>query len=208
MSAEVLLSSGFSFFASSANDASLVLRIVHGATRVLLTGDVESTAEATLVRRGALDATIVKVPHHGSRTSSTRGLVAATRPGVAVAMLGAKNRFGFPAREVRERYRDAGALWLQSDRDGAVSAVQLGDRTRAAIKTSSAVGERYLALSPAGSGELTRIPLPRTSVPYDLNTALADVTTDTAELDVEQVFEPTVIALRPGLAARLAFNEM
>lgn len=67
--------------------------------------------------------------------------------------------------------------------------VRLGDQTRAAIKTSSAVGERFLALAPAGSGELTRVPMSRTSVPYDLTAALADVTTDTAELDVDQLAE-------------------
>lgn len=65
--------------------------------------------------------------------------------------------------------------------------VQLGDQTRAAIKTSSAVGERYLALSPAGTGRLKRVPMSRTSVPYDLTAALADVTQDTAELDVDQL---------------------
>ncbi len=65
--------------------------------------------------------------------------------------------------------------------------VKLGSQTRAAIKTSSAVGERYLALFPAGTGELTRVPLSRTSVPYDLTAALADVTRDTTELDVDQL---------------------
>jgi phospholipid/cholesterol/gamma-HCH transport system substrate-binding protein len=67
--------------------------------------------------------------------------------------------------------------------------VQLGPQTRAAIKTSSAVGERYLAIYPAGSGELTRVPMSRTSVPYDLTAALADVTKDTTEIDVDQVAE-------------------
>ena len=67
--------------------------------------------------------------------------------------------------------------------------VQLGGRTRAAIKTSSAVGERYLALTSAGSGELTRVPLSRTSVPYDLTAALGDVTKNTADLDVDQLAE-------------------
>jgi phospholipid/cholesterol/gamma-HCH transport system substrate-binding protein len=65
--------------------------------------------------------------------------------------------------------------------------VQLGNQTRAAIKTSSAVGERYLALVPKGSGQSKRVPLGRTSVPYDLTTALSDVTKDTSELDVDQL---------------------
>lgn len=67
--------------------------------------------------------------------------------------------------------------------------IPLGPETRAAIKTSSAVGERFLALAPAGSGELTRIPLARTSVPYDLTAALADVTRNSADLDVDQLAE-------------------
>jgi len=67
--------------------------------------------------------------------------------------------------------------------------VALGTRTRAAIKTSSAVGERFLAITPAGPGNLDRIPLSRTSVPYDLTAALADVTTNTSALDVDQLAE-------------------
>jgi beta-lactamase superfamily II metal-dependent hydrolase len=88
---------------------------------VLLTGDIEARAEDALWRRSAdLDATVVKVPHHGSRTSSTRRFVAASRPGIAVAMLGANNRFAFPAPEVRARYAGMGAAWRQTDRDGEV----------------------------------------------------------------------------------------
>jgi phospholipid/cholesterol/gamma-HCH transport system substrate-binding protein len=67
--------------------------------------------------------------------------------------------------------------------------VTLGTRTRAAIKTSSAVGERFLAITPAGPGRLEHISLRHTSVPYDLTAALADVTTDTAALDVDQLSE-------------------
>jgi len=77
--------------------------------------------------------------------------------------------------------------------------VPLGRETRAAIKTSSAVGERYLAVAPAGTGELTRIPLSRTSVPYDLTAALADVTKDTADLDVDQ-FAKALDAVSGSLA--------
>jgi len=106
----------------SRNDASLVVRATFGSTRVLLTGDVESVAESDLLGRGEpLAATVVKVPHHGSRTSSSRGFVATARPALAVALLGASNRFGFPAREVRQRYERLGAAWLQTDRDGAVT---------------------------------------------------------------------------------------
>jgi competence protein ComEC len=103
------------------NDASLVLLVRYGATRVLFTGDVEAAGEALLGRTAPmLAATVMKVPHHGSRTSSTRALLARVRPGLAVALLGARNRFGFPAHEVRERYGALGAAWRQTDRAGEV----------------------------------------------------------------------------------------
>lgn len=118
---------------ASDNDASLVLRIVYGASRVLLTGDVEAAAEATLSRApGGVAATVVKVPHHGSRTSSSRGLVAAVQPALAVASLGANNRFHFPAPEVRERWQRAGARWLATDRDGEVVLTSDGQLERVA----------------------------------------------------------------------------
>jgi len=107
---------------ASDNDASLVLLIGFGASRLLLTGDIQASGEAALLRsQSDLTATLVKVPHHGSRTSSARSLVWATQPGVAVALLGANNRFRFPASDVRERWRRGGALWLQSDQAGEVA---------------------------------------------------------------------------------------
>lgn len=120
--------------ALSENDASLVLRVTFGATRVLLTGDVESDAERALCTdTGGVAATVVKVPHHGSRTSSTRGLLAASRPGAAVAMVGWRNRFGFPAAEVRERYGSLGAAWRETARDGEV--VLLSDGQLEEVRT-------------------------------------------------------------------------
>lgn len=106
---------------ASENDASLALLVVHGASRVLLTGDLQAPGEAALLRSSPdVAVTSVKVPHHGSRTSSTRELVARARPGLAVASLGRNNRFHFPAREVRERWRRGGARWLETGEAGEV----------------------------------------------------------------------------------------
>jgi competence protein ComEC len=100
---------------ASDNDSSLALLVAHGASRVLLTGDLQAPGEAALLLTTAdAAATVVKVPHHGSRTSSTRALVARSQPGLAVALLGRNNRFHFPAREVRERWRRGGAGWLET----------------------------------------------------------------------------------------------
>ena len=83
--------------------------------------DLEAEGEAALVAQGAtLRADVIKVPHHGSRTSSTAALIGAVRPRVAVVSCGRGNRFGFPAREVVARWAAAGVDLLRTDLHGAV----------------------------------------------------------------------------------------
>lgn len=65
--------------------------------------------------------------------------------------------------------------------------VQLGDATGAAIKAETALGRKELALSPAGGGVLQRIPLSRTTAPYDITDALSDVTTELSQVDTDKV---------------------
>ena len=64
---------------------------------------------------------VVKVPHHGSLTSSTAEIVRAMAPRLAVVSAGRANHFGHPAPDVLERYRQAGAEIFRTDRDGAVT---------------------------------------------------------------------------------------
>jgi competence protein ComEC len=112
---------------ASLNDSSLTLRL--GGAGVLLTGDIERAAEAQLLRApAALWAAVLKVPHHGSRTSSTPPFVAAVAPRIAVVSVGADNRYGLPSPAVETRYRAAGICLLRTDRCGAVTIELEGDR--------------------------------------------------------------------------------
>ena len=87
-----------------ANDASVVVRVVFGNASFLLTGDMVTEGERLLLRSGRiLDSDVLKVAHHGSKTSSSLSFLGAVSPGVAVISAGQDNRFGHPDPEVVER---------------------------------------------------------------------------------------------------------
>ena len=103
------------------NDRSCVLAIRAASRLIVLTGDVEKVAEQQLLERwlpGPAD--ILVVPHHGSRTSSSAGFAAATRPRWAVVSAGHRNRWGFPAPAIVERWRASGAEVVLTSDSGAV----------------------------------------------------------------------------------------
>jgi len=107
---------------SSDNDESLVLSMDFAGHRLLFTGDIQDAAEGRLLRETShLRSTILKVPHHGSRTSSTASFVAAVQPSVAVISCGHENRFHFPHPEVMQRYAQAASTVLRTDLDGATT---------------------------------------------------------------------------------------
>ncbi|MDT0630163.1 DNA internalization-related competence protein ComEC/Rec2 [Rubrivirga sp. S365] len=116
---------------ASANEASVVLRVEYGRTRWLLTGDAERGGEAAVVARyGPLLASdVVKVGHHGSRTSSTPALVAAAgRPAFAVVSVARRNRYGLPDEEPIARWGQTGAQTLLTSAEGAVWLRSDGER--------------------------------------------------------------------------------
>jgi len=106
------------------NNSSMVMRIAYGRESFLFAGDVEARGERELVASTPdLHATILKVPHHGSHTSSSADFIEAVHPEVAVISLGYLNRFHFPAPEIVERYQEDGVKVLRTDEDGAISVV-------------------------------------------------------------------------------------
>jgi competence protein ComEC len=114
--------------APSGNDDSLVLRLRFGRRTFLLTGDVEASAERSLLATGDdLRCDALKVAHHGSRTSSTEGFVAATAPALAVVSVGQDSPYGHPHPEVIERWRASGAQVLTTGTRGTITVSTDGD---------------------------------------------------------------------------------
>jgi competence protein ComEC len=104
------------------NDDSLVLDLRWGDVSLLLTGDIGRSVERERLSNIApAPMRIVKVPHHGSLTSSSIEFVRALAPTVAVVSAGRGNHFGHPVPEVLQRYDEVGAQIFRTDRDGAVT---------------------------------------------------------------------------------------
>ncbi|WP_319523751.1 DNA internalization-related competence protein ComEC/Rec2 [uncultured Desulfosarcina sp.] len=112
------------------NDGSLVIKAAFGQTAFLSTGDITAEAEFNMLRRtdGNLASTVLFAPHHGSKSSSTPGLIQAVHPQTVVISAGAGNRFGFPHPEVTDRYRAAGCRVYCTGRHGAISMQSDGRR--------------------------------------------------------------------------------
>ncbi len=104
------------------NDDSLVMRLNWGRASVLLEGDAEAPSEAAMVASGRLQpVTLLKVGHHGSRTSTNPEFLAAVAPRDAVISVGQHNTFGHPRGEVLERLEAAHVRTFRTDREGAES---------------------------------------------------------------------------------------
>ena len=104
------------------NNRSVVFRLSYGGVSFLFTGDIEAEAEKALVASGRnLKATVLKVPHHGSSTSSTTTFLEKVQPDVAVISAGYMNGFGFPHNTVLKRLYGLGIKVFRTDRDGAIT---------------------------------------------------------------------------------------
>ncbi len=106
------------------NNASVVARVRFGEHAALFTGDIESDAESALLQSGIdISAEVLKVAHHGSRTSTSTGFLLAVHPSLAVISVGARNRFGHPRQETLSRLSHYGIPFKRTDIDGTVEVV-------------------------------------------------------------------------------------
>jgi competence protein ComEC len=104
------------------NNRSCVLRVTSKFGSLLIPGDIERRAEAILLEtyHDKLAADVLIAPHHGSKTSSSAGFVAAVKPAIVVFTMGYLNRFNHPKQAVVERYMQNGSHIYRSDNDGAI----------------------------------------------------------------------------------------
>lgn len=111
---------GYSNPGAPKNDDSLVMRLAYDKGSVLLEGDAEWSSEADMVLNHRLaPSTLLKVGHHGSKTSTADAFLAAVAPRVAVISVGTHNTFGHPRWEVLNKLEQAHVPTWRTDREGA-----------------------------------------------------------------------------------------
>ena len=109
------------------HDASVVMRLVHGENSILFMGDAEKSIERRLLFESLnskffiLNSRILKVGHHGSKTSTSDEFLRAVSPEISVIQAGRKNRYGHPTQEVLDRLALVGAKIFRNDLDGDVT---------------------------------------------------------------------------------------
>ncbi len=117
-----------------ANNSSVVLKLIYDEVSFLFTGDIEEEGERELVAMNKdLDSTILKIPHHGSNTSTTEEFLALVNPEYAIISVGRNNSYAHPSDKTLERLAGEGIKYLRTDINGAVEFVTDGEKVN--IKT-------------------------------------------------------------------------
>jgi competence protein ComEC len=125
------------------NDGSCVLLVYNDSQRLLIPGDIEGLAELRLSREYDIQADVLLVPHHGSKTSSSQVFLDAVSPTVAIVSAGRSSRYGFPHPQVVSRYRKAGISFLNTAETGHIHMKFEGDSRPLAWDTYMPASRRY-----------------------------------------------------------------
>jgi competence protein ComEC len=137
----------YSLGATPKNNDSLVLQLRYGRHAFLLSGDVERTIEHAMLGAGELrHADVLKVAHHGSKTSSTDEFLDAVRPEFALVSAGLDNSYGHPNRDTLERLCERHASVLRTDQDGLITI--RSDGRRLVVDTNRWHGEALRLIGP------------------------------------------------------------
>jgi len=128
---------GYRPAATPGNNDSLVLQMRYGNTSALLEGDAESPSEERMLARGGLQSDVLKVGHHGSRTSTTPEFLTAVSPSWAAISVGRRNFYGHPRPEVLDELQTAHVLTLRTDMLGLSTFYLDGKSVRADVWATS-----------------------------------------------------------------------
>lgn len=135
-----------------ANNNSIVLKVVHGDNTFLFMGDAEEEAESALLKSGAdVQADVLKVGHHGSRSSSSKKFLDTVDPSYAVISCGEDNSYGHPHAETLNSLRAMGVEVFRSDEQGTIVAVSDGSK----ITWNSAPSDSWKAGEPTGGSKVS-----------------------------------------------------
>lgn len=105
------------------NDNSLVILLESYGKRILFTGDIEAPVERKLVSQGIESVDILKIPHHGSKSSSTDDFISMLSPQVSIISVGRNNSYGHPSKEVVQRLENLGTKIYRTDTMGLIKVV-------------------------------------------------------------------------------------
>ncbi|GAB6170524.1 hypothetical protein JCM15765_00020 [Paradesulfitobacterium aromaticivorans] len=171
---EVFLAPNSSSY-SDTNNYSAVLKITYGSTSFLLTGDAAFDSENEMLRSGnSLKATLLKVGHHGSNTSTGDSFLKAVSPKYAVISVGAGNKYGHPAQATLDKLASAGVTVYRTDQAGTIVATSDGS-TITIDKNASPIKPQA---PPSPSPSPTPAPTPAPSAPVSSSGSVSIASVD------------------------------
>lgn len=122
---------------AKANSNSVVAQVVFGENKILLTGDADCAEENSIIKSGVeLKSNILKVGHHGSRTSTCETFLEKVKPKISAISVGADNKYGHPNGELMSRLKKIRTQILRTDKDGRIE-ITLNKNGVTSIKTQS-----------------------------------------------------------------------
>ncbi|MEM2876394.1 MAG: ComEC/Rec2 family competence protein [Candidatus Bathyarchaeia archaeon] len=178
-----------------ANDNSIVLKMQALNVTFLFTGDSEEASEASILAAGFnLTSTVLKVGHHGSRTSTSPAYLEAVNPEVAVISVGEENRYGHPHQETLERLAAKGVTVYRTDLDGTV--IITTDGVNYSVKTEKPSPIPTPTLTPSSTTPSPTSTPFSTSSPASSNVVIAHVHYDTTGNDNDNLNDEYVIRMK------------
>ena len=105
--------------AGASNETSVVVRLLHPSGRILFTGDAPGELERSAARN-SIQSDVLKISHHGSKTSSDSEFLKTVRPQLAVISAGRKNKFGHPHEETLKKLKNLHIPVVRTDKQGAI----------------------------------------------------------------------------------------